>query len=92
MAEPPAPIDVDVPDDETEDDEEDVITVRLSPEGGYLLYKTLESVRAHRFYPYNYQTTPPDDVLDDRQDLEDLRKLLRKNRFVRQVRDGERQG
>lgn len=87
MAEPPAPPDVDVPEDEIEDDEEDVVTVRLSPEGAYALRDVLEAVRAHRLYPYNYQTTPPDDVFDDREDLEDLRKLLGRNRWVRRVHE-----
>lgn len=89
MAEPPVP--VDVPDEDNED-EEDVVSVGLSPEGGYLLYQTLEAVRAHRLYPYNYQAPLPESVAEDRADLEDLRKLLRKNRHVRQVRDGERHG
>lgn len=92
MAEPPAPIDVDVPEDDVVDDDEDVVSVDLSPEGAYALQQFLEAGRAHRLYPYNYQGTPPQIAGDDREDLEDLRRLLGKNRLVRQVRDGERHG
>jgi hypothetical protein len=82
----PGPPDVDVPDDAVEDDE-DVVTVHLSPEGAYALQQVLENVRAHRLYPYNYHPTPPDDVFDDREDLDDLRRGLWKNRLVRGVHE-----
>lgn len=85
MTEPPgapAPPD-DLPGLDVDDEDDDVVDVGLSPEGALRLWDVLEAARAHQIAPWAPVVNRSMDDKADLRDLNDLRRMLASNRFVR---------